>query len=586
MTSTRFSENLIEILVKNNQLKSEQLADFKAQIAQGKDFEEVAKAMGISEEAIAKAQGEFFNLPYIDLYNQKVSNDILNIIPKDLAQNYQLVPFEFDKNTKHLKVGIVDPGDFKAIEAVEFLARKNNYRVEYFVITKTAFKHTVKNYESLKTEVKKALDIVEDRYQKKIAEEKEAEEEKDFEEVIKSAPVSKMVESILKHAVEGNASDIHIEPAEDGTRVRYRIDGVLHTSLRLPKHLHNSLISRLKVISNLKIDETRVPQDGRIRIEIGGKKVDLRISFLPLFNSEKVVLRILDVSNKVITLEELGFWGKGLEILNENIDKSTGMFLVTGPTGSGKSTTLYAVLNLLNKEGVNILTLEDPIEYYLDGINQSQVNTEVGYTFANGLRAALRQDPDIIMVGEVRDNETAELAIHAALTGHMVLSTLHTNDAIGAIPRLIDMHIEPFLLASTLNVVIAQRLVRKICEFCKEEVNDIPEKIIDQVKKIIVEVNPIHLPKDLQDMIHREDYKFYRGRGCPRCGDSGYQGRLAIVEVLSMNDDLKKVLENGKLEEIEQVFIEQGLPNMQQDGVIKVLQGKTTMEEVLRVSKE
>ncbi len=586
MSTARFSENIIEILIKNNQLKSDQLAAFKTQISQGKDFESVAKAMGISEEAIAQAQGEFFNLPYIDLYNQKVSNDILNLIPKELAENYQLVPFEYEKNTQHLKVGIVDPGDFKAIEAVEFLARKNNYRVEYFVITQTAFKHTVKNYESLKTEVKKALDIVEDRYQKKMAEKKEEEEEKDFEEVIKSAPVSKMVESILKHAVEGNASDIHIEPAEDSTRVRYRIDGVLHTSLRLPKHLHNSLISRLKVISNLKIDETRVPQDGRIRVEVGGQKIDLRISFLPLFNAEKVVLRILDVSNKVITLEELGFWGRGLEILYENIDKSTGMFLVTGPTGSGKSTTLYAVLNLVNKEGVNILTLEDPIEYYLDGINQSQVNTEVGYGFANGLRAALRQDPDIIMVGEVRDNETAELAIHAALTGHMVLSTLHTNDAIGAIPRLIDMHIEPFLLGSTLNVVIAQRLVRKICEFCKEEVNDIPEKIIDQVKKTIIEVNPIHLPKELQDMIHREDYKFYRGRGCPRCGDSGYQGRIAIVEILSMNDDLKKVLENGKLEEIEKVFIEQGLPNMQQDGVIKVLQGKTTMEEVLRVSKE
>lgn len=586
MSSARFSENIIEILVKNNQLKSDQLAAFKTQISQGKDFESVAKAMGISEESIAQAQGEFFNLPYIDLYNQKVSNDILNLIPKELAENYQLVPFEYEKNTQHLKVGIVDPGDFKAIEAVEFLARKNSYRVEYFVITQTAFKHTVKNYETLKTEVKKALDIVEDRYQKKMAEKKEEEEEKDFEEVIKSAPVSKMVESILKHAVEGNASDIHIEPAEESTRVRYRIDGVLHTSLRLPKHLHNSLISRLKVISNLKIDETRVPQDGRIRVEVGGQKIDLRISFLPLFNAEKVVLRILDVSNKVITLEELGFWGRGLEILYENIDKSTGMFLVTGPTGSGKSTTLYAVLNLVNKEGVNILTLEDPIEYYLDGINQSQVNTEVGYGFANGLRAALRQDPDIIMVGEVRDNETAELAIHAALTGHMVLSTLHTNDAIGAIPRLIDMHIEPFLLGSTLNVVIAQRLVRKICEFCKEEVNDIPEKIIDQVKKTIVEVNPIHLPKELQDMIHREDYKFYRGRGCPRCGDSGYQGRIAIVEILSMNDDLKKVLENGKLEEIEKVFIEQGLPNMQQDGVIKVLQGKTTMEEVLRVSKE
>ncbi len=586
MSSARFSENLIEILAKNNQLKEKQLVDLKNQMAQGVDFEQAAKSLGVSEEAIAKAQGEFFNLPYFDLYSQRVANDILNLIPKDLAENYLVVPFAYDKKTEHLKVGIVDPGDFKAIEALEFLARKNNYRVEYYVITKNAFDHTIKQYESLKTEVKKALDIVEDLYQKKKAEEKEEEEEKDFEEVIKSAPVSKMVESILKHAVEGNASDIHIEPAEDSTRVRYRIDGILHTSLRLPKHLHNSLITRLKVISNLKIDETRIPQDGRIRVQIGNKKVDLRISFLPLFNAEKVVLRILDVTNKIITLEELGFWGKGLEILYENIEKSTGMFLVTGPTGSGKSTTLYAALNLLNKEGVNILTLEDPIEYYLDGINQSQVNTEVGYGFANGLRAALRQDPDIVMVGEIRDNETAELAIHAALTGHMVLSTLHTNDAIGAIPRLIDMHVEPFLLGSTLNVVIAQRLVRKICEFCKEEISDIPEKLIDQVKKTIVDVKPEHLAKDLQTMIQREEYKFYRGRGCPRCGDSGYQGRLAVVEVLSMNDDLKKMLENNKLDEIERIFIEQGLPNMQQDGIIKVLQGKTTMEEILRVTKE
>jgi len=586
MSSARFSENLIEILAKNNQLQEKQLVDLKNQMAQGVDFEQAAKSLGVSEEAIAKAQGEFFNLPYFDLYSQRVANDILNLIPKDLAENYLVVPFAYDKKTEHLKVGIVDPGDFKAIEALEFLARKNNYRVEYYVITKNAFDHTIKQYESLKTEVKKALDIVEDLYQKKKAEEKEEEEEKDFEEVIKSAPVSKMVESILKHAVEGNASDIHIEPAEDSTRVRYRIDGILHTSLRLPKHLHNSLITRLKVISNLKIDETRIPQDGRIRVQIGNKKVDLRISFLPLFNAEKVVLRILDVTNKIITLEELGFWGKGLEILYENIEKSTGMFLVTGPTGSGKSTTLYAALNLLNKEGVNILTLEDPIEYYLDGINQSQVNTEVGYGFANGLRAALRQDPDIVMVGEIRDNETAELAIHAALTGHMVLSTLHTNDAIGAIPRLIDMHVEPFLLGSTLNVVIAQRLVRKICEFCKEEISDIPEKLIDQVKKTIVDVKPEHLAKDLQTMIQREEYKFYRGRGCPRCGDSGYQGRLAVVEVLSMNDDLKKMLENNKLDEIERIFIEQGLPNMQQDGIIKVLQGKTTMEEILRVTKE
>lgn len=586
MSSNRFAENLIEILLKHKQLANAQLADFKARLNNGEDFEDVAKKLGISEEEVSKAQGEFFNLPYFDLFGKRVSNDILNLIPKELSFNYQVVPFEFDSKTSILKVGIVDPGDFKAIEAVEFLSRKNGYRVEYYVITSAAFKQVVKQYESLKTEVKKALDIVEDRYQKKKAEEAEEEKELDFEEVIKSAPVSKMVESILKHAVEGNSSDIHIEPAEDYSRVRYRIDGVLHTSLKLPKHLHNSLISRLKVMSNLKIDETRVPQDGRIRVEVGGKKIDLRISFLPLFNAEKVVLRILDVSNKVITLEELGFWGKGLAILMENIDKATGMFLVTGPTGSGKSTTLYAVLNLVNKEGVNILTLEDPIEYYLDGINQSQVNTEVGYTFAYGLRSALRQDPDIIMVGEVRDNETAELAIHAALTGHMVLSTLHTNDAIGAIPRLIDMHVEPFLLSSTLNVIIAQRLVRKICEFCKEEVDDIPEKIIDQVKKIVVDIKPEHLPQELQDMIHKNEYHFYRGKGCPRCGDSGYQGRIAIVEILSMSDSLKKALENNQLDEIRNIFIEQGLPNMQQDGVIKVLQGHTSMEEILRVTSE
>lgn len=584
MTSAKFSENLIEIIAKHHQVSADKLDELRQALSAGADFEDAAISVGINEEEVAQAQGEFFNLPYVDILGRKINNQVLNLIPKDLSANYLVIPFEFDKKTKHLKVGIVDPGDFKAIEAVEFIARKNDYKIEYFVITKSGFAATVKQYDTLRTEVKKALDIVEDKYQKKIEEKKE--EDKDFEEVIKSAPVSKMMESILKHAVEGNASDIHIEPAEDNTVIRYRIDGVLHTSLRLPKHLHNSLITRLKVMSSLKIDETRVPQDGRIRVTIGGKKIDLRISFLPLFTTEKVVLRILDVTNKEITLEELGFWGQGLAILQDNIAKATGMFLVTGPTGSGKSTTLYAVLNILNEEGVNILTLEDPIEYYIDGINQSQVNTEVGYGFANGLRAALRQDPDIIMVGEVRDNETAELAIHAALTGHMVLSTLHTNDAIGAIPRLIDMHIEPFLLSSTLNVVIAQRLVRKICKHCKEEINDIPDKIINEVKKILVEINPIHMPAEIKELVHRDDLHFYRGRGCPRCGETGYQGRIAIVEILSVDDDLKKVIEMEQTDEIERVFKKQGLPNMQEDGVIKVLQGRTTMEEVLRVTKE
>lgn len=586
MSSAKFSENLIEILLKDHKLELDQLKQLKQKLESGEEFEDAAISLGISEESVAKAQGEFFNLPYLDIFGKKIKVEVLELIPKDLSNNYQVVPFEFDAKNKHLKVGIVDPGDFKAIEAVEFIARKKSFKIDYYVIAKSGFKNIVKQYETLTTEVKKALDIVEDKYQKKLKEKKDDEEEKDFEETIKSAPVSKMMESILKHAVDGNASDIHIEPGENNTVIRYRIDGVLHTSLNLPKHLHNSLITRLKVMSNLKIDETRVPQDGRIRVVVGGNKIDLRISFLPLYNSEKVVLRILDVTNKEITLEELGFWGAGLKILKNNISKATGMFLVTGPTGSGKSTTLYAVLSIVNKEGVNILTLEDPIEYYIDGINQSQVNTEVDYTFAKGLRAALRQDPDIIMVGEVRDNETAELAIHAALTGHMVLSTLHTNDAIGALPRLIDMHIEPFLLASTLNVVVAQRLVRKICVHCKEEISEIPSDVISDVKKILVEINPEHIPEDIKEMVHNEDIHFFKGKGCPRCGESGYQGRIAVVEMLSMSDELKKVIENNQTEEIERVFIEQGLPNMQQDGIIKVLQGKTTMEEVMRVTKD
>lgn len=584
MSLVQFAENLIEILAQDNTLDQEQLKELKLRLQNGEEIDVVAKDLGINESKIAQAQGKFFNLPYIDLFGKNIAFDVLHLIPKDLSLNYQVVPFEYNNKTKKLKVGIVDPGDFKAIEAIEFIGRKNNYHIEYFVITKGAFLKTVKQYDSLKTEVEKALDVVEDKYQKKLAEEKE-DSKKSFEEIIKSAPVSKMVESIIKHAVDGNASDIHIEPGENGSKIRYRIDGILHTSLRLPKHLQNSIITRLKVMSGLKIDETRVPQDGRIRIELPNKKVDLRISFLPLYNSEKVVLRILDVSNKNITLKELGFWGNGLKILQENIAKADGMFLVTGPTGSGKSTTLYAVLNIVNKEGVNILTLEDPIEYYLDGVNQSQVNTEVGYTFANGLRAALRQDPDIIMVGEVRDNETAELAIHASLTGHMVLSTLHTNDAIGAIPRLVDMHIEPFLLGSTLNVVIAQRLVRKICEHCKVEVKNIPDNVISHVKKTLVEIDPSQLPDDLKEMIRKDDLRFYKGKGCPRCGESGYQGRIAIVEILSMTDELKSIIEDNKMDEINRIFIEQKLPNMLQDGIIKVLMGQTTMEEVLRVTK-
>ncbi len=582
MANFKFDENLLEFL--QDQISAEQMDIIQKELSEGKSIEEAIETAGVSEEVLAKAKGKFFDLPYIDILSVSIESKVLNFIPRDIAMSYQVVPFAFDEKTKVLKVGIVDPGNFKAIEAIEFLARKNNYRPEYYVITKSGFNQALKRVVTLGKEVEEVLDLVEKKRQEEAADQSD-DNKADFEEVIKSAPVSKMVASILKHAVQGGASDIHIEPTENYSKVRYRVDGILHTSLKLPKHLHNSIVTRLKVMSNLKIDETRIPQDGRIRVDIDNRKVDLRISFLPLFNAEKVVIRILDVSNKKLSLPELGFWGRGLDILQENINKAHGMMLVTGPTGSGKSTTLYSILNILNQEGVNILTLEDPIEYWLEGINQSQINPDVGYTFASGLRAALRQDPDIIMVGEVRDNETAELAIHAALTGHMVLSTLHTNDAIGAIPRLIDMHIEPFLITSTLNVVIAQRLVRKICPHCKEEIKNVPEKVKDDILSKLRGVKEESLPTGIADKVKTGNFTLWHGKGCPRCGNSGYQGRLALVEILSMNDALKEVILNNQMDEIARIFVEQGYLNMQQDGMVKVLQGHTTIEEVLRVTK-
>ena len=400
--------------------------------------------------------------------------------------------------------------------------------------------------------------------------------------MIKSAPVSKIVSVVLRHAIEGRASDIHIEPVGNQSKIRYRIDGQLHTTIVLPIYVHSALISRIKVMANLKIDETRIPQDGRIRIKIHNKDVDFRISTIPLMGQEKVVMRILETPDKAPTFEELGFMGDHAKRVAEAIEKPNGMFLVTGPTGSGKSTTLFAALSVLNKEDVNITTLEDPVEYYVPGVNQSQVRPEVGFTFATGLRALLRQDPNIIMVGEIRDNETAELSIHAGLTGHFVLSTLHTNDALGAIPRMFDMHIEPFLLASTLNVVIAQRLVRKICEKCKEE-EKLPDNIFAKVTKDLDKIPANAFYGGAKHGV----YKFFHGKGCAQCNDTGYKGRIAIVETIDITKTMKDIIAKGfdrSLVEVE--LAKQNFITMDQDGLIKTLAGLTSIEEVLRVSKE
>lgn len=568
-------DKILDYFLSNGKITAADINQLKLELDLPKLEQALQKTKDISEEDITKAKAAIFNLPYTVLGEERIPGAILFILPRDLAENYQMVVFA--KENDLLKVALVDALNIKAREAADFVARGKGLQIEYYITSPSSFNKALQQYGSLKTEVSEALKVAEDKF------ETEEPGEDKMDQVIKSAPISKMVSVILKHAVELGASDVHIEPTTGETRVRYRIDGLLQTSLLLPKYVHAAIVSRIKVMANLKIDETRIPQDGRIRLNINNKNIDFRVSTLPLYSQEKVVMRILDTSHGVSTWEDLGFEGKNLELMYNNIVKPHGMFLVTGPTGSGKSTTLYAALQILNKEEVNIVTLEDPVEYYLTGVNQSQVHPEVKFTFASGLRSILRQDPDIIMVGEIRDAETAELAIHASLTGHTVLSTLHTNDAFGAIPRLIDMKVEPFLLASTLNVIIAQRLVRRICAECKEPV-PMPKTLVDQAKEIFQSIPKGSLPKG----INEESLKtIYHGKGCSRCDQTGYKGRTAIVEVLDISEEIKNIIYSGSsLDKVKEIFVQQGMLTLKQDGIIKALEGKTTVKEILTVTKE
>jgi type IV pilus assembly protein PilB len=575
MKNNKFKDDFIQLLSEGGFVspeKSQHLAKLKG-IPEIEQY--IRQQKWIDEEALTKIKAKLYTLLYVDLGSIRPADEILNIIPKEIAENYRALVFEKDKNL--IKVALVNPTDLKAREAIEFLARKKNLKIDYYLASASAFNSLLKHYGNLKIEVKEALDIAQDKFEVPTLKTER------MEEVIKSAPVSKMVSVIIRHGVDARASDIHIEPGPDQTRVRYRVDGVLQTSLVLPKYIHSAVISRVKVMANLKIDETRLPQDGRIRMSISNRSIDFRVSTMPLYNNEKVVMRILDTSGGSKTLEDLGFWGRNIEVMKENIQLPTGMFLVTGPTGSGKSTTLYATLRVLNEEGVNITTLEDPIEYFLDGINQTQVQPEVGLSFATGLRSVLRQDPDIIMVGEIRDSETAELAIHAALTGHIVLSTLHTNNAFGAVPRLIDMGQEAFLLASTINVIIAQRLLRKICDQCKAK-TDVTQSMVDQIKVDLEKIDPKLLP---QHASLKKGLIFYKGKGCEHCGQTGFSGRTVISEVLSVDDDIKTLIaERAEERKFVENFKQQGMLTLKQDGIIKVLRGDTSLEEMLRVTKD
>ncbi len=582
------NDQLLNLLQQKKLIDSAKAAEVKKTVTRTKedltDFLVTQKI--VNEEKLTEVKAELYNLAYYNLNNEEVPEQVLNFLPEEIAKNYKMVCF--GRENKTIKVGLVEP-NLKAIEAVNFLAMDEKLAVQYFLVSTTGFQKVFKFYQKIEQEISSALEV-------KAKEEGEdlvavsGEEEGVSEEDINSAPVSRIVSVIIRHAVEARASDIHIEPYAKESRVRYRIDGILHTSLTLPKSIHNAIIARVKVLAKLKLDETRVPQDGRIRLVISNREVDFRISTLPLASQEKVVMRILDTSKGAPTLEELGFSQLALRRMNDGIQKTSGIFLVTGPTGSGKTTTLYAALVILNQEGVNISTLEDPIEYEIKGINQSQVRPKIGFSFANGLRSLLRQDPNIIMVGEIRDEETAELAIHSSLTGHLVLSTLHTNNALGAISRLLDMKIERFLLSSTLRTVVAQRLVRRLCDHCKKETTlsvDANREIIDEIKLAPANIVKEELPKFTTPEEVLTQYKLFKAVGCSRCENTGYSSRIAIAEVLTIDSTLEEMINSGVRNITPEIVRKnQDFITLKQDGIIKVLRGITTMEEVLRVVED
>lgn len=535
----------------------------------------------INDEQLRKLYSYILGIPFVDLKKEAVAAEVLQIVPEMIAKKYKVVAFE--KDGHNLKVAMLNPED---IQTVDFIRKKTGLKVITCLTTEESVEAVLRQYgKSLKAEFG---DII----NKNSEESSSSEAKEDLEKIAQGLPIIRIVDTLIKHAILQNASDIHIEPDEKEVRVRYRIDGILHEAMTLPKQVTDGIIARIKVLSSLKLDEHRVPQDGRFKIEKDGKKISFRVSILPIFDGEKIVMRLLDESSKGLTLEGMGLVGKGLEIIHREIQRPNGMILVTGPTGSGKTTTLYTIMDILNVPGVNISTVEDPVEYRMPRINQTQIYPKVGLTFAAGLRALLRQDPDIIMVGEIRDNETMEMAIHAAMTGHLVLSTLHTNSAAGTLPRLLDMGAEPFLVASTTNVIVAQRLVRKLCPDCRKEFkmsekelknfkeNYKIEEILEAIKKSKL------LGKGLEEKDQWKDLKLFKPQGCEQCHE-GYRGRSGIFEVLEVNDDIKKMIsQKATSAEIEEKAKLQGMLTMVEDGFSKVIQGITSLEEILRVTKE
>ncbi|HLC94545.1 MAG TPA: GspE/PulE family protein [Patescibacteria group bacterium] len=520
-------------------------------------------------EEVLKAKAKIFNTAWKNVETIPIAPQVLALVPESIARKYTVIPFELDKKGDAVNVIMENPLD---LQVIDFLEKKTGKKIVPFMGLGEDIRKVVDTFYSqgISPDVSAAL--------KEVEPEIKTVSDKTIGNIIKEAPIAKIVFTTLEYAVRGRASDVHIEPQENATRVRYRIDGILHEKLSLPKELHDALISRIKILSGMKIDEKRIPQDGRFNFKTGIEEVDLRVSSLPTANGEKIVMRLLKKTGGIPSLMELGLRGPQLKRLDEGINKPYGIILVTGPTGSGKSTTLYSVLSKLNKPSVNISTIEDPVEYMLPGVNQVQINPAAGLTFATALRSFLRQDPNIILVGEIRDKETTQLAIQAALTGHLVFSTLHTNDAATAIPRLIDLGGEPFLIASVLNVSVAQRICRRICAHCKTSYTASPE-LVANIKEVLGDL----LPKKTSE---RKEIPLYKGTGCIECNHTGYYGRIGIFEVLTISDTVNKmIIQHTTAKDIEVAGRKEGLIMMKQDGYLKALDGITTIEEVLRVAE-
>jgi len=561
-----------DILIKKKAISPEDLSNFEAVSAEkGVPLEKLLMARGVSNSEITRAKAEASGVPFWSVAEKKPPFDVLKQIPEEAAKHYKFVPLGMEDGV--LQVGMVDPEDIEAREALQFIVSKLNVPFKVFLISEEDLNAVLSEYKGLSGEVTKVLGELESALMETEAEEPAGEILKGETRFVEEAPVTKMVAVILRHAVAGGASDIHIEPLAHKLKVRFRVDGILYTSLMLPLSVHDAIVSRIKILTNIKLDEKRKPQDGRFAARIEGREIDFRVSTFPTFFGEKVVMRILDQEKGVKKLDKIGFSKSNLSIIREGLKRPYGLILLTGPTGSGKTTTLYAMLEELDREKNNVISLEDPVEYNIEGISQSQVRPEIGYDFASGLRSILRQDPDMIMVGEIRDKETAALAIQAALTGHLVFSTLHTNSAVGVIPRLVDMGIDPFLIAPTLVLAIGQRLVRTLCPDSRKSI-PVEGSVKERIERELAD-----FPPEIKKAI-KIPGQIYQGIPSPSC-PQGAKGRAGVFEILAKTPELENIILSNPVEpEIFKEARRQRMLTMREDALLKVFAGTVGIEEL------